>query len=143
LNIGLPLQARKMKGSPGRFAQVTPWFKFNRPQAVRSVAGVAGRQAEVDPAGGKASHSAKGGTGKHVFVQRIRDKRAASGPGKPARCRVLHATGKGCGEKSEDDKRLPHGELPRWFVVVVADFTARSRISKRFLNPLACRIAFS
>jgi hypothetical protein len=109
-----------------------------RPKAARSfsrsVAGVAGRQAQVDPAGCKASHAAKGGTGKHVFVQRIRDERAASGTGKPARRRVLHAAGKGRGEKSEDDKRLPHGDLPRWFVVIVADFTAKSRVSKRFLN---------
>jgi hypothetical protein len=112
----------------------------NRPQAARSfsrsVAGVAGRQAQVDTAGGKAGHAAKGGTGKHVFVQRIRKERAASGTCKPARCRVLHAAGKRRGDKSDDDKRLPHLYLPRWFVFIDADFTAKTPVSKQFFNRL-------
>ena len=112
------------------------WTARRRP--FRSISSpVAGRQADLDAAGCNAGKPAKGGTGKHVLIQRIGDKRASSSTGHAARRGVLHATGQGGGKKGEKDKRLAHWILPRRFVVIAADSTAIARISKQISDPAA------
>src|SRR5690606_2265152 len=115
LNMAPPQTARangrKTNGKrpAGRLARSTPWFRSARPEArISSVARTAGRQAQLDAAGGRTGQRAERGPGDHVFVQRIGDQRTGGRTGDAARGRVLHAGRQRKGEKGEGDKGSAH-----------------------------------
>lgn len=83
---------------------MVPDVRSTRPKAVRSVGRGAGRQAQLDPAAGDAGKATDDRAGEHVRLGGIGNDRTRCGPCKPARCRVLQATGKRSGQQDEKDK---------------------------------------
>jgi hypothetical protein len=88
--------------------------------AVRSVAGALRRRQR---ARGCTRKTADDGTGKRIVVGGAGQNRTCGRTAKPARGRVIHASGKRKGKHGKKEKRFTHRRLPRWFVVIAGDST--------------------